>query len=88
MTDPNGKQYVGATPTTLERRWKRHLLKATYDKEHPLYEAMRNSNTNEWKIKALEVTRDPEREIYWMEELNTLNEGYNTDKSIYGQFTK
>lgn len=80
--DINGKQYVGKTDISLEKRFKEHCK----DRKHrgrekrPLYDAMNKYGVEHFHIEELEqcsLDEANDREIYWIEKLNTYHEGYN-----------
>jgi group I intron endonuclease len=74
-----GKQYVGQTTRTLEKRKSKHLQNSKTDLNNRFYQAIRKHGIDsfEWEILE-EVDGDlDEREIYWIKEYNTLFEGYN-----------
>lgn len=84
----NGKQYVGKTENTIDKRWKEH--KQDYKKERcekrPLYDAMQKYGIDNFEIKELEYLEKggkllSEREKYWIQKLNTYgHNGYNATK--------
>jgi group I intron endonuclease len=76
----NGNQYVGQTKNELNRRWKEHLYEATKYNTRPLYRAINKYGRDSFKIRILEelpIEKLNEREAYWIEKLNTFNNGYN-----------
>jgi group I intron endonuclease len=76
----NSNQYIGQTRNELNRRWKEHLTEASKYNQRPLYRAINKYGQSNFKIKILEecpVEKLNEREVYWIEKLNTFNEGYN-----------
>ena len=86
--DINGKQYVGKTETTIEERFKEHQ-KDCYKprcEKRPLYAAMRKYGIEHFSIQELEETNNAcEREIYWIEKLETFHNGYNATKGGDGK---
>lgn len=80
--DVNGKQYVGKTDWTIEKRFKEHIkdkTKRSFEKR-PLYDAMNKYGIEHFSIKQLEQCNDfivNEREIYWINKLDTYKNGYN-----------
>ena len=84
----NGKQYVGKTENTIDKRWREHCN--NYQREHcekrPLYNAMLKYGIDNFEIKELEYLKEggkllSDREIYWIEKLNTYgHNGYNATK--------
>lgn len=83
----NGKQYVGKTENTIDKRWKEHCndyLKERCEKR-PLYNAMKKYGIDNFEIKELEYLKEggkllSDRETYWIEQLDTYNSGYNATK--------
>lgn len=80
----NGKQYVGATKFSLKKRFKEHCndsKKFDYDySKRPMYIDMNQYGIDNFVIEELEECSDEdrfERECYWIEKLNTYNNGYN-----------
>ena len=93
----NQRQYVGKTNTTIEKRWKQHKKdapKRNFEKR-PLYRAMNKYGVDNFSIKVLEECspeKSSEREIYWIEKLDTYHNGYNAtlggDGSHYLDYDK
>lgn len=80
--EKNGKQYVGATRQSIEKRWKIHEHDMNRDRcrHRQLYSAMREYGKDNFSIKEIETVRDDERfdrEKYWIGKLNTYRNGYN-----------
>lgn len=78
----NGKQYVGKTTDTIEKRWSIHLKDATRreKEQRPLYKAIKKYGIENFTIKELEkcdIQFLSERERYWIKKLDTYNNGYN-----------
>lgn len=80
--DVNGKQYVGKTDFSIEKRFQEHC----YDKDRrrcekrPLYNAMNKYGIEHFHTEQLEecsIEDSNNREIYWIEKLNTYHNGYN-----------
>ena len=76
----NNKIYVGKTVTTIANRWLHHL--DDYKKfDWHLYRAMRKYGIENFTIEPIEECLDDiinEREIYWIEKLDTFKNGYNS----------
>lgn len=78
----NQRQYVGKTDGTIERRWYHHKKdapKRNFEKR-PLYRAINKYGAENFSIKVLEECspeESSEREIYWIEKLDTYHNGYN-----------
>ena len=81
VNDINDKIYIGKTVTPLYERWSKHLYAAKTEGTH-LYRAMRKYGFDHFSILPLEenIADDllNEREIFWIRELNTIKNGYNT----------
>lgn len=76
----NGKQYVGKTTKSVEKRFKEHLRSANRQSlaKRPLYSAIRKYGREHFYIQTLEETQYPEeREKYWICKLGTFSNGYN-----------
>lgn len=67
---------------SLEKRWKEHCKdynKARTEKR-PLYNAMQKYGIENFRIEKIEECADniaSEREVYWIEKLQTFKNGYN-----------
>lgn len=82
----NGKQYVGQTSKTIEKRWKQHLSHSRYEQNY-LYYAMRKYGTDNFDIKELdkiECSNSKELndllnkiEIRYISKYDTYENGYN-----------
>lgn len=77
----NGKQYVGQTHHTIQKRWKRHCWECT-NSNMPITQAIKKYGKENFKIELLEECVSQEdmndREIYWAKHLNTFSpNGYN-----------
>lgn len=76
----NGKIYVGKTDFSIEKRFKEHCRDSLKEgcEKRPLYSAMRKYGVENFSIDLLEETNNPEeREIYWIETLESFKNGYN-----------
>lgn len=78
----NGKQYVGVTKFPLEKRFNEHRRDANKHnmKHRPLYSDMNEYGHDNFIIEELEECDDSvrfKRESYWIDKLDTLNNGYN-----------
>ena len=73
---------MGKTMLTIEKRWQEHCKDSKRRKmeKRPLYSAMRKYGIENFKIEEIEECSDVivnEREIYWIEKLQTFKNGYN-----------
>lgn len=76
----NNKIYVGKTATTIANRWLHHL-DAYKNFDWHLYRAMRKYGIDQFLIEQIEECDNEiinEREIYWIEKLDTFHNGYNS----------
>lgn len=84
----NGKIYVGQTTETLKQRFSRHMGYQKEEKDTKFYRAVRKYGVSNFYIELIEEVDTLEelnkREEYWIRELNTVEEGYN---SYYGGFS-
>lgn len=83
----NNKKYVGLSKNCY-KRWYDHKEaarrpKKPYQFRSPTYNAMRKYGINNFSFNIIEecpVNKLKEREIYWIEKLDTYNNGYNATK--------
>lgn len=78
----NGKQYVGKTTETIEKRLKEHIKdsKNRSKEKRPLYDAMNKYGIENFIIEKLEECDNDilsEREKYWINKKKTYHYGYN-----------
>lgn len=84
--DINGKQYVGKTNSTVEKRFKEHVRDSQKKRceKRPLYVAMNKYGVKHFHISVLEecsAEDSANREIYWIDKLCTYgHNGYNATK--------
>ena len=78
----NDKVYVGKTMGTIETRWKEHC--ADYQRDchanRAIYRAMKKYGIDQFSAVEIEECSDKEladREIYWVEKLQSFQKGYN-----------
>jgi len=81
INDLNSKIYIGKTVETLASRWSKHIYASKKSDTH-LYRAMNKYGLEHFSIIPLEENVSDEilneREIYWIKELDTIKNGYNT----------
>lgn len=78
----NDKLYVGKTISTLKERMGEHCRESRRQRteKRPLYRAMRKYGEDKFSIHLLEevgIDRLSDREMYWINRLNTYSNGYN-----------
>lgn len=84
--DVNGKQYVGKTNNSIEKRFKEHILDSRRERceKRPLYNAMNKYGVEHFHIEELEecsVEESAKREEYWIAKLDTYgHNGYNATR--------
>ena len=90
----NGKNYIGKTYFSLEKRWKQHLKDSKKEeaKERPLYRAINKYGSENFQIIQIEFCDNlEEREKYWIQEFDTYKNGYNAtlggDGKTYFEFS-
>ena len=74
------KKYIGST-TDIETRVRRHYWKSVWEvKTNPLYDDMNLYGVEHFVwglVEEVEETYLKERESYWMNHYNSVDEGYN-----------
>ena len=78
----NGKKYVGKTTSTIEGRFKEHISESKTDrsKNRPLYRALNKYGVDNFVLNLLEECNNEDlsmREIFWIDKLQTVKNGYN-----------
>lgn len=76
----NDKKYVGQTRQQLNKRWLSHITESRTYSDRPLYRAMNKYGLDNFKIRILEecnVNVLNEREIWWIDFLDSYTNGYN-----------
>ena len=86
----NGKQYVGKTLNNPTQRFKQHCRDSKKERcnKRPLYDAMNKYGIDNFSISIIEECSDievNEKEIYWINKLNTYSNGYNATKGGDGR---
>ena len=78
----NGKIYIGQTSKSVVSRWEQHLrdcYRAAFERR-PLYQAINKYGRNAFTIETIEECEMDiinEREQYWIEFYDSMNNGYN-----------
>ena len=78
----NQKSYIGKSKN-IEERWKQHLRPSSWQREPNklLYKAFKKYNINNFSFEIIEILEDynqsNQRQQYWINKLNTYNNGYN-----------
>lgn len=86
--DINEKIYVGKTEFSIEKRFNEHCKDAfrSRKEKRPLYSAMQKYGIEHFHITLIEETDNPnEREIYWIEKLQSFKYGYNATRGGDGK---
>ena len=76
----NGKEYVGKTTISLNKRFSQHCHERFRSSNRPLYRAMNKYGIENFSIILLEncdIEKLAEREQYWIELKKTHYDGYN-----------
>jgi group I intron endonuclease len=76
----NDKKYVGQTRQQLNKRWLHHITESRMYSDRPLYRAINKYGLDNFKIRILEecnVDILNEREIWWIDFLDSYRNGYN-----------
>lgn len=76
----NDKKYVGQTRQQLNKRWLAHITESRIYSDRPLYRAINKYGLDNFKIRILEecnVNVLNEREIWWIDFLDSYRNGYN-----------
>lgn len=89
----NGKVYIGQTQKRLGRRWTQHknCAKRELPYRSKLYDAMRKYGYDSFSISVVEECENDalnEREIFWIEQFDSINNGYNIAKGGMGHISE
>lgn len=89
ITNKNtGKVYIGKTVQVFTLRWYQHFFQPSESKFH---QAIKESKPTDWTFEVIEIvygskrTDDPivlEREQYWIDQYDSINNGYNSVVSV------
>lgn len=84
----NNKIYIGQTNETIEKRFKRHMGYQKDEHDTKFYRAVRKYGTENFYIEEIDraTTQEEldEKELYWINKLDAVNNGYNT-KAVKGK---
>lgn len=80
--DINNNKYVGKTIRSIKERFQEHCrdFRKYECEKRPLYSAMKKYGTEHFFVEQLEeveISKLEEREQYWINKLDTYNNGYN-----------
>ena len=85
----NGKRYIGQS-TNIKKRWQKHINDSKNEKasayNYPICKALRKYGVDNFDFSILEncsICSLDEREIYWIDSYNSIEDGYN--QTIGGQ---
>ena len=77
----NGKRYIGQTIKSVSERWRLHLQESRTKSHRPLYRAIAKYGQGMFTVREIEsdipIDKLSEREIHWIEQFDTFNNGYN-----------
>lgn len=78
----NDKIYVGKTLSSIEKRFEEHKKDSLRkrNEKRPLYDAMNKYGQDNFEVSLIEevpIQQLAEREIYWINKLNSYHYGYN-----------
>jgi len=77
----NQKKYVGITKKTIEERWQDHIKTAKKRrKKYAVHNAILKYGLENFSIVLLEENDNVEREMFWIEQHDSYNNGYNLTK--------
>lgn len=81
----NGLSYIGKTTQVFTLRWYQHFYQGGSCKFH---QAIKDSKVEDWQFRVLEISIPPSgvdkdeylacRERFWIEKLDTIDNGYNS----------
>ena len=88
--DINDKIYVGKTTSSIEERFKQHLIDARKSRQEkrPLYNAINLYGAEHFSIELIEecdISLENEREQYWIGYYRGYEDGYNATKGGDGK---
>ena len=77
----NDKKYVGKTEKKPQHRWRQHLYLSEVKPEMTISKAIRKHKKENFKFEVIEECSPDilnDREIFWISELDTFKNGYNS----------
>lgn len=88
--DVNEKVYIGQTTSALTTRFHQHLKNSTLKSRHfKIYNAIKKYGKSHFYIEVLEsnipIDKLNEKEIYYIEQYDSFNNGYNSSKGGDGR---
>jgi len=75
-----GQYYIGQTNTELNKVWKEHLQESSKMNPSPLHRSIRKYGAGKFNIRVIEecsIGILDDRELYWVKEYDSHNNGYN-----------
>ena len=86
----NNKRYVGKTTQNPQARFREHCQDSQKERceKRPLYDAMNKYGVENFIVECLEEADDnslSDREIYWINKLQSYKDGYNATKGGDGK---
>ena len=83
---PTGKKYVGLTGDEKQRKRHHRWLAMEKDSQQAFHRAIRKYGWDSFIYGVIEQTDDKNREAHWIQQLNTMSEGYNMTSG--GEYNK
>ena len=84
----NNKIYIGCTRQPIKKRWIQHRSALLKGAQQKIYKAMRAIGPDNFYITMIEECNSlkemSDKELYWIETLDTVVNGYNTSMMRYG----
>ena len=85
----NNKVYIGQTIRTLKERWDQHVNDAfKHDSKYALYEDMRVFGIENFTLEQIDTATNikelDKKEIYWIKQYDSVNQGYNLTDGGHG----
>jgi hypothetical protein len=77
-----GRCYIGVTTRSFTLRWWEHIKRGNTEKFHSV---LHSTNINDWTFQVVEELKKDddrlERETYWIQHFNSVEEGFNSHVS-------